>query len=64
MQDRNEYLDTVCSQIRFQAARKSLRGELETHIDDKTEELWEQGEKEAEKKPWQRWETRRRQAKR
>lgn len=50
MQNKNEYLDTVCNQIRFIAARKTLRRELEMHIDDRTEELIQKGEKDAEQK--------------
>ncbi len=38
MQNRNEYLDTVCKQIHFRAARKTIRGELEAHIDDRVGE--------------------------
>ncbi len=38
MQNRNEYLDTVCEQIRFKAARKMIRGEIEAHIDDRIAE--------------------------
>ncbi len=38
MQNRDEYLDTVCEQIRFRAARKTIRGELDAHIDDRIAE--------------------------
>jgi len=50
MQNKNEYLDAVCAQIRFRAARKTLRRELEMHIDDRTEELIQKGENYAEQK--------------
>lgn len=38
MQSRNEYLNTVCKQIRFIAARKAIRSEIEAHIDDRIAE--------------------------
>ena len=38
MQNKDEYLDTVCEQVRFRAARKSIRGELNAHIDDRIAE--------------------------
>lgn len=39
MQNRETYLDTVCSEIKFRAARKVLRQELEDHIEDRKAEL-------------------------
>lgn len=38
MQSRDEYLNTVCEQIRFRAARKTIRSEIEAHIDDRIAE--------------------------
>ncbi len=38
MQNRTEYLDAVCEQIRFKAARKSIKCELGAHIDDRIAE--------------------------
>ena len=35
MNKRDEYLDSVCREVRFRAARKYLRTELSAHIDDK-----------------------------
>ncbi len=45
-----EYLDDVCKQIRFRAARKVLRKELAAHIDDKKAELEKSGVQDAEAK--------------
>lgn len=43
MPDKQEYLDKVTQEIRFKAARKVLRRELESHIADKADELERQG---------------------
>jgi cell division protein FtsW (lipid II flippase) len=43
MRGKEEYLDGVCNEIRFKAARKYLRRELEEHIDDRARELSEKG---------------------
>ena len=38
MQSRDEYLNTVCEQIRFRAATKTIRSEIEAHIEDRIAE--------------------------
>lgn len=43
-----EYLDEVCSEVRFKAAHKTLRQELAAHIDDKKDTLSTYGIKNAE----------------
>jgi cell division protein FtsW (lipid II flippase) len=43
MLNKKEYLDSVCNEIRFRAAREYLREELSAHIDDKAEGLKKQG---------------------
>ena len=43
MQDKKTYLDAVCSEIKFRAARKVLRQELEDHIEDRKAELEKNG---------------------
>ena len=48
MQNKETYLDTVCSEIKFRAARKVLRQELEDHIEDRKSELAKSGAPDAE----------------
>ena len=48
MNKRDEYLNSVCQEVRFKAARKYLKAELSTHIDDKTAELKQSGVADAE----------------
>ena len=45
---RDEYLNSVCQEVRFKAARKYLKAELSTHIDDKAAELEQSGVADAE----------------
>ena len=48
----NEFLNSVCEQIKYKPIRSTIAEELKNHIEDKKEELIEMGqnEKEAEKK--------------
>ena len=48
MPSKEEYLNLVSKQIRFKAARKVLRSELESHICEKTTELEKKGAQNAE----------------
>jgi cell division protein FtsW (lipid II flippase) len=48
MLNKEEYLDSVCKEIKFKAARKVLRRELAAHIDDKRQELASAGTPDAE----------------
>lgn len=48
MPSKEEYLNLVSEQIRFKAARKVLRSELESHICEKTKELEKKGAQNAE----------------
>ncbi|MGE5494718.1 MAG: permease prefix domain 1-containing protein [Burkholderiales bacterium] len=50
MPNKEEYLDEVCKQIRFRAARKYLRQELDAHIEDKKEEYIKNAAPDAEAK--------------
>jgi hypothetical protein len=50
MPNKEEYLNEVCRQIKFRAARKYLRQELAAHIDDKKEEYLKGAAEEAEAK--------------
>ncbi|MDD5018216.1 MAG: hypothetical protein PHO15_08980, partial [Eubacteriales bacterium] len=50
MLNKETYLNTVCSEIKFKAARKFLRQELSAHIDDKKEALEKDAVPDAESK--------------
>jgi len=48
MPNKEEYLNTVCGEIKFRAAQKVLRQELEDHIEDRKIELEKNGAPDAE----------------
>lgn len=48
MSKRDEYLNSVCREVRFRAARKYVRQELSDHIDDKRAQLEQSGAADAE----------------
>jgi hypothetical protein len=48
MSNRDAYLDSVCREVRFRAARKYIRQELSAHIDDKAAVLEASGISDAE----------------